>query len=146
MKNEEFEKFFSKLERYFPKFKEWIQQPGRDWKALVQTYYDGMRDENVTLNEATAVLDGWHTGRIEGAPVGFENQRFLANLLNAVRQKRAERVYSESRNNLNREIFGDCDDLPIRSKVPNRGPLVGRMVKEFERLLAVNLSKGESRA
>jgi hypothetical protein len=142
MRNEEFQTFLSKLERYFPKFKEWLQEPGRDWKAMRATYLEGLEHENVTINEATEVLDGWHTGRIEGAPVGFENQRFLANLLNAVRQKRAERVYLESRNNLNREILGDCDDLPIRSKVPNRGPLVGRMVEEFERMRSMKLSKG----
>ena len=146
MRNDEYQKFLSKLESYFPKFKEWLQEPGRDWHAMIQTYYEGLKDENVTLDEAISVLNGWNTGRIDGAPVGFENQRFLANLLNAVRQKRAERVYTESRNNLSRDIFGDCDDLPIRSKVPNRGPLVGRMVAEFERVLAFNLSKGVSRA
>jgi hypothetical protein len=146
MKNDEYQKFLSKLEKYFPKFKEWLQEPGRDWKAMIQTYYEGLKDENVTLREATDVLDGWNTGRIDGAPVGFETQRFLANLLNAVRQKRAERVYLESRNNLSREIFGDCDDLPIRCKVPNKGPLVGRMVAEFERLRSMKLSKGVATA
>jgi hypothetical protein len=146
MKNEEYQRFLSKLERFFPKFKEWLQEPGRDWQEMIQTYYEGLTDENVTLDEAISVLNGWNTGRIDGAPVGFENQRFLANLLKAVRDERAKKLAKQSQNDWSRDIFGDCDDLPIRSKVPNRGPLVGRMVAEFERLLAVNLSKGASRA
>ena len=146
MTNDDYKKFLRKLEEYFPKFATWLQEQSRDSNATLQTYYEGLQDANVTLGEATDVLNGWHTGRIEGAPVGFENQRFLANLLKAVRQKRTERVYVESRKTRNSEVFGDCEDLPIRSKKPNPGPLVGRLLAEFESLLALKLSKGASRA
>jgi|LakMenE01Jun11ns_1017448.scaffolds.fasta_scaffold9869549_2 hypothetical protein len=146
MTNEEYKEFLSKLERYFPSFKAWLQQPSHDWRTMRQDYYEGLREENVTLAEALEVLTGWNTGRIEGAPIGFENQRFLANLLTAVRQKRAEHRANHNRNKLSLEVLGDCEDLPIRCKVPNKGPLVGRMVAEFERLRSMKLSKGVATA
>lgn len=142
MTNEEYKEFLKSLERQFPSFAEWLKRPGHDWKAMSQTYYDGLREENVSIDEAKEVLKGWTTGTIEGAPVGFENQRFLANLLNAVREERARKLAQESRKNWSRDILGDCQDLPIRSKVPNKGPLVGRMVAEFQRLRDLKLSQG----
>lgn len=146
MTNAEYKDFLTKLERCFPSFGEWLRQPPQNWTAMLQDYYEGLKDENVTPNEANQVLKGWHNGRIEGAPVGFENQRFLANLLNAVRQLRAERRLRESRTTLSQDILGECEDLPIRCKVANKGPLVGCMVAEFQRLVEANRSKGVATA
>jgi hypothetical protein len=140
MTNEEFKRFLSQVETYYPSFREWLQK--HDWKAMIQTFYEGMKSDSVTIEEAFEVLDGWNTGRIEGAPVGFENQRFLANLLNAVRDKRNGDRYKRAQTILQKTILGDCEELPIRCKVPNNGPYVGRMVAEFERLRALQLSKG----
>lgn len=142
MSNEEYKQFLKLLEMQFPAFAEWLKRPGHDWRAMSQTYFEGLKDESVTIAEATDVLKGWTNGTIEGAPVGFENQRFLANLLNAVREERTRKLAQESRKNWSKDILGDCQDLPIRSKIPNKGPFVGRMVAEFERLRDLKLSKG----
>lgn len=142
MTNAEYKTFLVKLEQHFPAFAEWLKRPGHDWKAMSQSYYEGLQEHQVTLLESLDVLKGWNNGRIEGAPVGFENQRFLANLLSAVREERAKKRAKKSKNDLSRDILGECQDLPIRSKVPNKGPLVGHMVEEFERMRSIKLSKG----
>jgi hypothetical protein len=146
MTREDYNEFLCKLDRYYPSFKRWLQESSDDWKAIIWDYFECFRVESVTLDEAIEVLNGWNTGRIEGAPIGFENQRFLANFLTAVRQKRVEHNAQKSRNTFSIDILGDCEDLPIRSKVPNKGPLVGRMVTEFHRLRELNLSKGVASA
>lgn len=142
MSNEEYKQFLKLLEMQFPAFAEWLKRPGHDWRAMSQTYFEGLKDESVTIAEATDVLKGWTNGTIEGAPVGFENQRFLANLLNAVRDERSKKLFLESCKTWSRDILGDCQDLPIRSKIPNKGPLVGRMVAEFQRLVDAKRAKG----
>ena len=142
MTNAEYKTFLGKLEQNFPAFAEWLKRPGHDWKAMSQDYYEGLQEHQVTLLESLDVLKGWNNGRIEGAPVGFENQRFLANLLSAVREERAKKRAEQSRNEWSRDILGECQDLPIRSKIPNKGPLVGHMVEEFERMRSMKLSKG----
>jgi hypothetical protein len=142
MTNAEYKTFLVKLEQHFPAFAEWLKRPGHDWKAMSQAFYEGLQEQQVTLLESLDVLKGWNTGSIEGAPVGFENQRFLANLLSAVRELRARERARQFRKEWSRDILGECQDLPIRSKVPNKGPLVGRMVEEFERMRSMKLSKG----
>ncbi len=143
MTNAEYKTFLVKLEQYYPDFAKWLKRPGHDWKAMSQAFYEGLQEQQVTLLESLEVLNGWNTGSIaEGAPVGFENQRFLANLLSAVRELRARERAKQSRKEWSRDILGDCQDLPIRCKVPNKGPLVGCMVAEFERLRSMKLSKG----
>ena len=142
MTNAEYKTFLGKLEQNFPALADCLKRPGHDWKAMSQAYYEGLQEHQVTLLESLDVLKGWNNGRIEGAPVGFENQRFLANLLNAVREERAKKRAEQSRNEWSRDILGECQDLPIRSKVPNKGPLVGHMVEEFERMRSMKLSKG----
>jgi hypothetical protein len=142
MSNEEYKQFLNLLEKQYPAFAEWLKRPGHDWRTMSQTYYEGLKDESVTIDEAKDVLKGWTNGTIEGAPVGFENQRFLANLLNAVRDDRNRKLAQDSRKNWSRDILGDCQDLPIRSKIPNNGPFVGRMVAEFQRLVDAKRAKG----
>lgn len=136
MTNEEYKEFLKSLERQFPSFAEWLKRPGNDWKAMSQTYYDGLKEEKVAIDEAKEVLKGWITGTIEGAPVGFENQRFLANLLNAVREKRSKEMHKQAQDSWRTGILGECKDIPIRSKIPNPSPLTGKMADLFRQMLS----------
>lgn len=136
MTNEEYKEFLKSLERQFPSFAEWLKRPSHDWKAMSQTYYDGLKEEKVTIDEAKEVLKGWTTGTIEGAPVGFENQRFLANLLNAVREKRSKEMHKQTQDSWRNGILGECKDIPIRSKIPNPSPLTGKMADLFRQMIS----------
>lgn len=143
MTNAEFKTFLKTLQGYFPKFREWAESLGQDWEPLRQSYFDGLNDYGVTLSEAEQVLKDWKNDHaLEGAPVGYEKERFLANLIKVVSRNRTAKRAKESSQKFNREILGECQDLPIRSKVPNKGPLVGHMVEEFERMRSMKLSKG----
>jgi len=135
MTNAEYKTFLVKLEQHFPVFAEWLKRPGHDWKAMSQAFYEGLQEQQVTLLESLDVLKGWNTGSIEGAPVGFENQRFLANLLNAVRELRARERAKQSRKDWSRDILGECQDLPIRSKVPNPCRYQGGLSAQYQREL-----------
>ena len=134
MTNEQYTKFLETLEHRFPDYAEWCQAPGRDWYSTRLNNLDALKREKVTLDEALFVLEGMHTGRIEGSPVGFERQRFLANLLNAVREKRSKEMHKQTQDSWRTGILGECKDIPIRSKIPNPSPLTGKMADLFRQL------------
>jgi hypothetical protein len=120
---------------------EWLEN--YNGKEVSRNLRESIDREGMTLQELSQVLKGWATDPSqEGAPVGYAKAAFSANLLQAVREARARERAKQSRKEWSRDILGDCQDLPIRCKVPNKGPLVGRMVAEFERLRALQLSKG----
>ena len=132
MNQNEFKQWFKEVEQCFPEFCEWLER--HDFQSMLRAYFDEMTRENVTLDEALFVLEGMHTGRIEGSPVGFERQRFLANLLNAVREKRSKEMHKQTQDSWRTGILGECKDIPIRSKIPNPSPLTGKMADLFRQL------------
>jgi hypothetical protein len=141
MTDKQWAKFFDILAGTFPEMIEWLEN--YNGKQVSKNLREAIDNEGMTLEELSQVLKGWATDpNREGAPVGYAKAAFSANLLQAVREARIRDRAKQSRKEWSRDILGECQDLPIRSKVPNKGPLVGRMVEEFERMRSMKLSKG----
>jgi UTP:GlnB (protein PII) uridylyltransferase len=144
MNQNEFKLWFKEVEQYFPAFCEWLKK--HDFQSMLRAYFEELTREKVTYAEAKFVLTGWLNGRIEGAPVGFECQQFLRNLLKAIKEARSTHRNTQERNDRMREILADCEDIPSRRPGANKSPLVGRFLPEFKRIQEMNQSRGRGMA